>query len=571
MYLHNIVIIGGMAAGCKAAARLSRLSAEYRVTIVEKSPFISFSSCGLPLFASGEVDGISDLYKTSYGAVRDVEFFREAKRVKVLTETEVVEVRTEKNEVVCKPAGGDGAFTLPYDSLIFATGSEPVRPTFPCARSPLISSFHYPGDAENFRKAAQKGKVAHAAIIGGGFVGCELIEAMTSLWDIDTVLIEKEAALLPGSLDLEMSLFVESGISSDKIHLLLSSTVEKLSLNETGTPVVSIEGGRQIEADRVFYSLGVRPNTGLAQKSGFRIGKRSGIQVDNRLRTNVGNIWAVGDCAEVRNLVTDTLDIFPFGSISNRMGREAADSISGGHVCFKGAVGTFSLKLFCNTICAAGLTEARARLNGYDTAAIIGCWPERPDYHPDSRLLFGKLVYERPSLRLLGLQLVGEGEVTRYIDVFSELLSNRKTVEDLAGLEHAYTPAHSSPVSPLNYLGYMACDQEFDGIANVSPLQVASYEGIFVDVREPEETSSFPFPEKSINIPLKHLNTKLDEFDTVRGLMFVCERGPRGYEAARLFKENGHRNVSYLGGGNLLYSKIEKRLSGRPSLKCAAC
>lgn len=560
-----------MAAGCKAAARLSRLSTDYRVTIIERSPFISFSSCGLPLFASGEVDGVSDLYKTSYGAVRDVEFFREVKRVKVLTETEVVEVRTEKNEVVCRPVGGDGAFTLPYDSLVFATGSEPVRPHFACARSPLISSFHYPGDAENFRKAAQKGKVASAVIIGGGFVGCELMEAMTSLWGIDTVLIEREAALLPGSLDLEMSLFVESCISSDKIHLLLSSTVEKLTLKETGTPVVSLEGGRSISTDRVFYSLGVRPNTVLAQKSGVKLGRHGGILVDNQLRTNVHNIWAAGDCAEVRNLVTDSTDIFPFGSISNRMGRAAADSISGGHVCFRGAVGTFSLKLFDNTICAAGLTEAGARLNGYDTATVIGCWPDRPDYHPDTRLIFGKLVYEKPSLRLLGLQLAGEGEVTRYADVFSELLSQRKTVEDLASLEHAYTPAHSSPVSPLNYIGYMACDQEFAGILNVSPLEVSSYEGIFVDVREPEETSSFPFPEKSMNIPLKNLNSKLDEFDPVRGLMFVCERGPRGYEAARLFKENGHLNVSYLGGGNLLYSKIIKRLSASPSLKSAAC
>ncbi len=560
-----------MAAGCRVAARLSRLSSENHVTIVERSPFISFSSCGLPLFASGEVDGISDLSRTSYGAVRDVEFFREVKRVKVLTETEVVEVRTEKNEVVCRPVAGDGAFTLPYDSLVFAAGSEPVRPHFPCARSPLISSFHYPADAENFRKAAQKGKVASAVIIGGGFVGCELIEAMTSLWGIDTFLVEKEAALLPGSLDLEISLFIESGISSDKIHLLLSSTVERLGLKETGTPVVSIEGGRQIEADRVFYSLGIRPNTGLAQKSGIRIGRHGGVLVDNQLRTNVGNIWAAGDCAEVRNLVTDSTDIFPFGSISNRMGRAAADSISGGHVCFGGAVGTFSLKLFDSIICAAGLTEEKAKLNGYDTATVIGCWPDRPDYHPETKLLFGKLVYEKPSLRLLGLQLAGEGEVTRYIDVFSELLSNRKTVEDLAGLEHAYTPAHSSPVSPLNYLGYMACDQEFDGIINISPLHVASYEGIFVDVREPEETSSFPFPEKAINIPLKNLSSKLDEFDPVRGLMFVCERGPRGYEAARLFKENGHRNVSYLGGGNLLYSKIEKCLSARPSLKSAAC
>ena len=568
--MHNVVIIGGMAAACKAAARLSRLSSDYAVTIVERSSFISFSSCGLPLFASGEADGISDLARTSYGAIRDEEYFSEVKRVKVLTKTEVIEIRAGKKEVICRTVGTADSFVLPYDSLIFATGSEAVKPRISFARSPLISSFHSPDDAEKFRVAAQKGNIQHAAVIGGGFVGCELIEAMTTFWGIDIVLIEKEATLLPASLDPELSLYLESRIPSDKIRLLLSTTVDSIALNDAGCPVVSLDDGRQIAADQVFYSLGVSPSTELAGKSGVRLGKHGGILVDRPLRTNVGDIWAAGDCAEVMNLVTDTTDVFPFGSISNRMGRAAADSISDREASFIGAVGTFSLKLFDNIICATGLTEAKARGLGYETGSVIGCWSDRPDYNPDAKLLFGKLVYEQSSLRLLGLQLLGEGEVTRYIDVFSELLSERKTVEALADLEHGYTPAHSSPLSPLNYLGYMACDQEVDGIRNFSPLHVPLFDGIFIDVRDPAEAESFPFMEKAINIPLADLSKRLGDFDPKRSLMFVCERGTRGYEAARLFRLNGHSNVSYLGGGNLLYSKIKSRMSARPLVRRAA-
>ncbi len=560
-----------MAAGCRAAARLSRLSPDYRVTIVERSPFLSFSSCGLPLFASGEVDGLSNLTKTSYGAIRDEEYFCEVKRVKVLTKTEVIEVRTERNELSCRNVDTEDLFVLPYDSLIFATGSEAVKPKFPCVRSPLISSFHYPSDAENFRRSAEKGKIGKAVIIGGGFVGCELIEAMSSLWGIETVLIEKEETLLPASLDPEMSLYLQSCIKSDKIQLLVSTTVGRVGVDDNGTPVVSLGSGQQIMSDQVFYCLGVKPNSELAGRSGVKLGKHGGILVDRRMRTNVPNVWAAGDCAEVRNLVTDTTDIFPFGSVSNRMGRIAADSVANRRASFNGAVGTFSLKLFDNIICATGLTEARARDLGCETGSVIGCWADRPDYHPEAKLLFGKLVYEKPGLRLLGLQLVGEGEVTRYIDVFSELLSQRKTVEDLTDLEHGYTPAHSSPISPLNYLGFMACNQEFDGIRNVSPLLAPSFEEIFIDVRESSEVASFPFPEKSIHIPLASLGTKLADFDPQRSIMFVCERGPRAYEAARLFMEHGHNRVSYLGGGNLLYSRIIDRLGASHVAQRAAC
>ncbi len=561
--MYNVLIIGGMAAGCKAAARLSRLSSNYNITIIEKGSFISFSSCGMPYYAAGEINELSDLYKTSYGIVRDENFFRDVKGVKVLIKTEVEEICIEKNTVKCNNIDENKEFELPYDYLILATGAESIKPPFPFPKSPLISSFHNPLDSKYFRQAAQKGKIEKAVIIGGGFIGCEMIEALNSLWGIETFLIEKEKYLLSAILDPEISGFVERCVSTDKIHLYLSTEVKKIEINGDEKPVVYLDDGRQIASDYVIYCLGVKPNSKLAQKSNIKVGKLGGILVDEQMRTNIPNIWAAGDCVEINNLVTCQSDYFPLGSLSNRMGRAAADSIASvsnklNQLPFKGAVGTVSLKLFDNIICTTGLTENKAKKLGYKTGSVIGCWYDRPDYYPEVKNLLGKLIYEKHEHKLLGLQLVGEGEVTRYIDVFSELLFQSKKVEDLIDIEHGYTPSNSSPISPLNYLGYMAINQEQDNVKNFSPLELNLFEGIFIDVREPDEVEALVFPEKSIKIPLSNIRQSLNKFDLNQSIMFVCEKGTRSYEAARMFMNYGYKNISYLGGGNLLYNKISE-------------
>ncbi len=561
--MYNVIIIGGMAAGCKAAARLSRLSSEYTITVIEKSSFISFSSCGLPLFAAGEVNSLSDLNKTSYGIERDEKFFQDVKGVNVVKNTVVEEIDVEGKNVKCIKTANGEKFDLSYDYLLVTTGAETLKPKFIYPSSPLVSSFHSPADSKYFREAAQKGEIEKAVIIGGGFIGCEMMEALSSLWGIDTTLIEKENSILTAILDNEISAFVEGEIPTKNIHLLLSNTVNKIEIDENSSPVVSLDDGQKIVTDYVFYCLGVKPNTKLAQKSNITTGSCGGIIVDEQMRTNVPNIWAAGDCTEIKNLVTNKPDYFSFGSLSNRMGKVAADSIAGlsskgEHVSFKGAVGTVSLKLFDNIICTAGITESKAQSLGYQVGSVIGNWYDRPDYYPEVKNILGKLIYEKPGLKLLGLQLVGEGEVTRYIDMFSILLSQNKKVEDLVDVEHGYTPAHSSPISPLNYLGYMAINQEKDGIINQNPSQISNFEGIFIDVREPSEVEALNFPGKSVQIPLSNLRQRIKDFELNQQIMFVCEKGTRAYEAARMFINYGYKNVSYLGGGNIIYNKIMK-------------
>ena len=559
----EVIIIGGMAAGCKAAARLNRLCPNYQITIIEKGSLISFSCCGLPFYASGEVNDLSDLNKTSYGVVRDKKYFRQTKSTSVLLNTLVTEIDTEGNRIKCIDLEKKEEFELTYDYLILATGSESIKPSFPYPSSPLVSSFHSPSDSKYFRKAAQKGEIEKAAVIGGGFIGCEIVEALSSLWGIETTLIEKEKSILCPILDREISNFVINNIPTSKIKLMLGTTVQKIELNENEKPVIYLENGQQHIFDFVFYCLGAKPNTKLAEESGIDIGNFGGIVVNEQMRTNVNNILAAGDCVEIKNLITEKPDYFAFGSLSNRMGRVAADSIAGkcarrDYVFLKGAVGTSSLKLFDDIICSSGLTEHKAKKLGYKTGSVIGCWYDRPDYNPESKNLLGKLVFEKTSLKLLGLQLVGEGEVTRYIDVFSELLAQNKKVEDLVNLEHGYTPFHSSPISPLNNLGFMAINQEKDHIKNYNPLKLSCFNGTFIDVREIPEVVSYPFPENSIQIPLSELHLIWNDFDLEQPIMFICEKGSRSYEAARMFYNYGYKNVSYLGGGNLLYESINQ-------------
>ncbi|MGB5893478.1 MAG: FAD-dependent oxidoreductase [Ignavibacteriaceae bacterium] len=567
--MYNVIIIGGMAAGCKAAARLSRLSSDFHITIIERKPIVSFGNCGLPFYASGEVDNLYELAKTSYGVLRDADYFRDVKAVNVLTKTEVVEINTEKCEVICRTDANKNTTTLPYQALIVATGSKAIEPNFKFTHSPVISSFHSASDAKNFREAAQTGKVRKAVVIGGGFIGCELTESLRSLWGIETILIEKEESLLSKILDPEISRIVENRIEKNGVQIILSTEVKKNEIDEKNLPVTILTNGKKIKSDYIFYNLGVMPETGIVKAAGVMIGNQGGIIVDENMKTNVPNIWAAGDCVETKNLVTGEQDYFPLGSLSNRMGRVAANSIAGVHDYFKGAAGTISLKVFDLIISATGLTGHKAKQHGYQVGSVIGCWTDRPDYHPEAKDLFGKLIYEKESLKLLGIQLVGEGEVNRYVDVVSELLANNKTVHDLLNIEHGYMPAHSSPISPLNNLGYMVINQEKDGVLNVSTEQLSSFEGLFVDLREFEEINSAAFHRNTVHIPIADLRKKRDDFDLTEPLMFICEKGPRSLEAARIFMNYGYKNVSYLGGGNTFYKEVIKETGNDPDSKNA--
>lgn len=544
--MKKALVIGGMAAGCKAAARLKRLKPDYEITIIEKRSFVSYGACGMPLFASGDVDAFLDLAKTPWGEVRDAEFFGNVKDVKVLTETKALKIDPDAKKVECENLKTNEKFELDYDYLIVATGAKASTPPFPVPDSDKISTFHNPLDAKKFRQKAQVGAVEKAVIVGGGFIGTELAEALVSLWGIDTYLVEMENRLLPKSIDPEISRLLEKVYAENDVELRLNTAVEKIELDDED-PVVHLTSGEKIKSDYVFLCLGVRPETTLAVDAGIEIGSEA-IKVDLQMRTNLPDVYAAGDCVEIPNFASGKNCCVPLGSLANRQGRVIADAIAGLDSTFKGAAGTISIKVFDMIVAAAGLNEALAKKHGIDYDVVSGSWYDRPDYHPDNKVLFGKALYEKKTTRIIGLQLAGYGEVTRYVDAFSYVLSRRGTAEDLLDFEHAYTPPHSGPINPLNHLGAMIQAQEFEGVDCVEFEQINLDDFEIIDVRTEEEIEAAGYSERAEKISPSEIRSKIGEMEKTKKYLVVCQKGPRSYEVARIMKQNGFEAV-YLGGG----------------------
>lgn len=547
----NFVIIGGMAAGCRAGTRLKRIKPEANVTIIDKMPFVSFGACGMPFFASGDVDSFTDLASTPWGVIRNEEFFRNVKDIEVVINTQAERIDTEQKVVFAKNVRSGVGSEYPYDQLLIATGAKALGAPFPCPESENISTFHNPLDSKQFRIKAQTGQVGSAVIIGGGYIGCELAEAMVSLWGIETHLIEREDRLLPRCTDKEISRILEKEFLENDINLHLSTTVEKIELGEKGNPLVFLSDGTNIETDYAFLCLGIRPQTELAKQIGCEIGDSGGIIVDNRMQTNVPNVFAAGDCCEIKNMITDKGELFPLGSLANRQGRVIANNISGRESEFPGAVGTISIKTFDLVMAACGVNEQQAKINDMDYGVVCGSWYDRPEYHPEHKILFAKMLYEKKTLRLLGLQLACKGEATRYIDAFSIFASKKATAYDLLDFEHAYTPSHSSPMNMLNDIGSMAIAQEEDGIICISPdsPDFGKYSVQLLDLREESEVEAISFPEESIHLPTGIYRSQIDKLEKDKPVLAACQKGPRSYEGARVLKGQGFRDVAYLGGG----------------------
>lgn len=549
------VIIGGVACGPKTGAVLARRLPQASITLFQKECNISYGTCGLPYFASGDINSFEELNQTSYGVKRDVEFFKKTKGFEVITESEVIAInRTEKFVTVKNLKTGD-IFDHGYNKLVIATGANPIIPPFPVAQSDRIKPFTRPDDAINFRKLAQTGQVGSAVIVGGGFIGCEVAEAAGGLWGIEVTLIEKENQLLPYVLDSEMSQLVEHEMNRQDIKVITGHTVESIDIKDDGNPIVKIKNGEAIETDYVFLCLGVKPEVHLAQDCGLEIGQTGGIKVNDNLQTSDPDIYAGGDCIENKNIIMQKPTYIPMGSLANRHGRVIAENLSGNNITFPGIVGAFLVKAFDINVGAVGLSQNAAESNGISAKAIWGSFPDKPDYYPEYQTFVVKMIYGEDD-RLLGLQAIGKGDIFRRIDVFSSFLQHGDTLHDLLNFEQGYAPPYSEALDPLYHLASAAL-AENRGINFSSPdaaiLAKSDNNSIWLDVREPDEFENNPWPfsanHKPVNIPLNELRDRLSELDSSKKIMIICKRGPRSYQAAHILKQAGFNNVSIIGGG----------------------
>ncbi len=551
----DFVIIGGVAAGPKTAATLARRMPEATITVFQKEDRISYGTCGMPYFASGDINSFEELTQTSYGVARSPEFFHKSKGFDVTTGAEVIKIDRKRKAVTVKLLASGEIFEHSYGKLVIATGSSANKPPFPCAESPKISAFTRPDDAIAFRKAAQTGQVGKAVVIGGGFIGLEVAEAAGGLWGIEVTLIERENQLLPQVLDIEMAELAKRELIRQDVEVLTGSTVEKVELDDDGDPVVFVAGKESITADYVFLCLGVHPEIGLAKDCGLEIGSTGAIRVNEQMQTSDENIFAGGDCVENVNCVSDLPMYIPMGSLANRHGRVIAENLAGNTCSFPKVTGAFLVKVFDTNVGAVGLSEEAAKRAGIPAASLWGTFPDKPDYYPESMVIVLKMVYNPENNRLLGLQAAGVGDICRRIDVFSSFLQRTARVEDLLDFEQGYAPPYSEALDPLHHLAGMVAARK-TGLKFASPGTILKTckNTQFVDVREPEEFEATSKNGtyggiKVVHIPLNDLRERLPELESSRKTLIICRRGPRSYQAAVILRSAGFKQVEILAGG----------------------
>lgn len=544
----KIVIIGASASGLKCACRLKRLRPDFSITVFDTRREFSFAGCGLPYAVSQDVDDIEKLRKTSDGMMRDERYFEKVKGIEVRGGHKAVSINPRERSLLVRAE--DNEYKIEWDEIVIATGAIPRRIQGQLIHD-RIMGFRTLEDAKKIVGLLEKGLISKVVIIGAGPIGIELTEAFRALWGIDVDLIEAKGMVLPMLLSEEMAGVVEKELVKQGVSVHLNSAVTRFEVRDNLVRVFTTNG--VFEGDLAIVGIGVDPVVDLAVSAGVKLGITGAIQVDERMATSVPHIWAVGDCIEVRHAITEKPTYMPLGSLANLEGRVLANILAGREDCFPPVVGSMAIKVFDLNVACTGLTRHQA--HDFSAFSVWVSSYDRAGYMPEAKEIFLEMTYDHKTHRVLGVQCIGEGEVTKRVDIAARIISQKGKIEDLTHLEHAYAPPYAPSLDPLAYAGFCAENQE-DGVAQVSPM--TDFHGYKVlDVRHREEVSERPSgAEDPINIPLEELREKVSGLE--KGLyLVICERGGRSFEACNILKNHGI-DCFYLGGGLHLRNNIVK-------------
>jgi NADPH-dependent 2,4-dienoyl-CoA reductase/sulfur reductase-like enzyme/rhodanese-related sulfurtransferase len=549
----KIVVIGASAAGLRAAARARRLMPEAAVIVLDERTFISYGACGLPYYLSGDIEDLDKLRQTTYGMVRDPEFFARVKGLDVKTRIRVVRFDPVAKQIFAVNLDTEERPVFSYDKLVIATGARP-RPLVGLQPGPACSFFNTPEEATALRKGLETGQIGSVIIVGGGFIGVELATAFGELWGCEVTVLEAMDRILPQLMDSDMAAIVAGHMQRQGVAVHTGKAVTRVATEE-GKAVVEA-GGETFTADRVVVAVGVVPRVTWTLESGLETGPCGGVAVGERLETNLPDVFAAGDCVEVKHRVSGCCALVPLGSLANRQGRVVGDNLAGIRSRFGPVTGSSCVKVFDWNVAATGLTVGTAKQAGLRPRSTWGTFTDRAHYYPEHEQIFLKLVYEEGTRRLLGLQACGPGGVVGRVDMFASLLHRDGILDDLIDLEHCYSPPFNAALDPLYVLGCAALNQEESGIAGIGPTSLLN-NYYRVDLRTAEEiTEEYPSPPGAVNIPLQELRQRVDELPRDRPLLLVCAMGTRSSEATRWLSAQGFTDLVYLAGGvNMLSQK----------------
>ena len=549
----KIVVIGGSAAGPKAAARARRMDENAEIHMLQKGPDLSMASCGYPYYVGGFFDDRNKLLCTPTGVVRDPKFYWNAKGIEARVNTEVTKIdRVAKQvEFVDQVTGEKGI--QPYDKLVITTGATPNMPPIPGTDLDGITTLQSMKDADYLRRIKDEGKVKKAVVIGGGLIGIETLEAL-NLAGIELTMVELLPQLLT-FLDWKMARLAQNYLKT-RANVVTKNGVAEF-LGKDGKLVgVKLQNGTEIPCELAVVAIGVRPNVKLAQEAGIEIGKLGGIVVDEFMQTNDPDIYAAGDCCEIKNLITGKSVLAPYGDLANLEGRVVGENVIKGNVAkFPGTIQTGICKLFDYGIGITGLSEAKAIEAGIDYVKVLNASPDKPGFM-DGKLLITKLVAEKETGRILGAQCLGPGDVSKQLAIWATAIKGGLTVDDMVNSDLPYAPPFSLAIDHSIATAHILQNKMHGLFEGLSALELKEKlerkDDMFIlDTRGPDEYEQMRLGIGERLIPLGALRNRISELPDNKDqeIICFCKISLRGYEAARLIMAHGYTNVKVLEGG----------------------
>lgn len=538
----KVVIIGGVAGGATAAARIRRLDERAEIVVFERSGFISYANCGLPYYIGGVIEDEDDL------TLQTPESFWQRFRVKMHVHHEVTEIHPESKTVTVKNLETGEVFTESYDKLLLSPGAKPIKPSFEGVDSEKLFTLRTVEDTLKIKKYVDEHQPKSAIVVGGGFIGIEVAENLRGLGTYVTIVEAAEQLMAP--FDSDMVSFIHAEVRKNGIDLMLGRMVEGFADTDVGIDV-KLKDAPTLHADMVVMAIGVAPDTALAKNAGLELGVKGSIIVNDKMETSIPDIYAVGDAVQIKNFVTDTNSLISLAGPANKQGRIAADNICGGDSHYTGGQGSSVIKIFEMTAAATGINEKTAKALGLNTDKVILSPMSHAGYYPGGKMMTMKVIFDKETYRLLGAQIVGFDGVDKRIDVLATAIRAKMKAYDLAELDLAYAPPYSSAKDPVNMAGFMIENLK-NGVVKqwyYEDDEKLSRDGsvILLDTRTAAEYSR-GHAKGFINIPVDELRERIDELDPAKPVYVMCQSGLRSYIASRILVGYGFDAYNFAGG-----------------------
>ena len=538
----KVVIVGGVAGGATAAARIRRLDEQAEIFVFERSGYISYANCGLPYYIGGVIENPQQL------TLQTPESFFSRFRVHMKVHHEVTAIHPERKTVSVKNLESGEIFEESYDKLLLSPGAKPTQPRLPGVGIDKLFTLRTVEDTFRIKEYINNNHPKSAVLAGGGFISLELAENLREL-GMDVTIVQRPKQLM-NPFDSDMASFIHSEMRRHGIKLALGHTVEGFVEKEDGVEVL-LKEEPSLCADMVVLAIGVTPDTYLAGEAGLELGIKGSILVNDRMETSISDIYAVGDAVQVKHYVTGQETLISLAGPANRQGRIAADNICGGDSRYPGSQGSSVIKVFDMTAASTGLNETNAKKAGLDVDKVILSPMSHAGYYPGGRLMTMKVVFEKETYRLLGAQIVGYEGVDKRIDVLATAIHTGMKATELKDLDLAYAPPYSSAKDPVNMAGFMV-DNLSNGILkqfHLEDLASLPHDGsvTLLDTRTVGEYRRGHI-DGFVNIPVDELRERLDEIETGKPVYVICQSGLRSYIACRILAGNGFDCYNFSGG-----------------------